>query len=116
MVTKKPKPVSPFHGRWHIVSMTEWDEDYLNEEVQAFIEFDDKGGGSFQFGYVQGNIDYREGLRDGQPAVEFSWEGGAGADGTPMTGRGWAIIRDDGLDGMIYIHQGDESEFEAERA
>jgi hypothetical protein len=43
MAKKKPKPVSPFHGRWHIVSMTEWDEDYLNEEVQAFIEFDDKG-------------------------------------------------------------------------
>ena len=27
-------------GRWHIVSMSQWDEDYLNEEVQAFIEFD----------------------------------------------------------------------------
>jgi hypothetical protein len=116
MAKKRPKPKSPFLGRWHIVSMSMWDEDYLNEEVQAFIEFDDKGGGSFQFGYVQGIIDYREGLRDGQPAVEFSWEGGDGADGTPLTGRGWAILRDDGLNGMIFIHQGDESEFEAELA
>jgi hypothetical protein len=115
MAKKKSKPKSPFLGRWHIVSMSMWDEDYIHEEVQAFIEFDDKGGGSFQFGYVQGNIDYREGLRDGQPAVEFSWEGGDDADGAPLTGRGWAILRENELNGMIFIHQGDESEFEAER-
>ena len=44
MAKAKPKPKSPFTGRWRIVSMSAWDEDYLNEEVQAFIEFDDKGG------------------------------------------------------------------------
>ena len=112
----KATPKSPFLGRWDIVSMSNWDEDYLNEEVQAFIEFDDRGGGSFQFGYVQGIIDYREGLRDGEPCVEWSWEGSDGADGTPTSGRGWAKLGDEGLDGMIFIHQGDESEFEAERA
>lgn len=116
MAKKKLKPKSSFRGRWHIVSMSMWDEDYLNEEVQAYIEFDDKGGGSFQFGYVQGILDYREGLREGQPAAEFSWEGGDGADGTPLTGRGWAVLQEDKLNGMIVIHQGDESDFEAERA
>ena len=60
MAKKKPKP-----GRRSTAAGTSsrcpmWDEDYLNEEVQAFIEFDDKGGGSFQFGYVQGIIDCRE--------------------------------------------------------
>ena len=40
MAKKKSKPKSPFLGRWHIVSMSNWDEDYLNEEVQAFIEFE----------------------------------------------------------------------------
>jgi hypothetical protein len=116
MAKKKPKPKSTFLGRWHIVSMSMWDEDYLNEEVQAFIEFDDKGGSSFQFGYVQGIIDYREGLRDGQPAAEFTWEGGDGADGTPLSGRGWAVLDEDELSGMIFMHLGDESEFDAERA
>ncbi len=116
MAKKKSKPKSPFLGRWHIVSMTAWDEDYLNEEVQAFVEFDDKEGGSFQFGYVLGILDYREGLRGGPPSAEFSWEGGDGADGTPLTGRGWAILQEEGLHGMIFIHQGDESELEAERA
>jgi hypothetical protein len=116
MAKKKSKPKSPFLGRWHIVSMSTWDEDYLNEEVRVYIEFDDKGGGSFQFGYVQGIIDYREGLRDGGPCAEWSWEGGDGADGTPLTGRGWAKLGGEGLVGMILIHLGDESEFEAERA
>jgi hypothetical protein len=116
MAKKMPKPKSLFLGRWQIVSMSAWHEEYLNEEVRAFIEFDDKGGGSFQFGYVQGIIDYREGLRDSQPAAEFSWEGGDGADGTPLTGRGWAKLGDVGLHGMIFIHQGDESKFEATRA
>ena len=59
---------------------------------------------------------YREGLRDGQPAADFSWGGGDGADGTPLTGRGWAKLSDEGIHGMIVIHQGDESEVEATRA
>lgn len=116
MARKKPKPKSPFLGRWHIVSMCAWDEDYFNEEVRAFIEFGENETGSFQFGYVQGETDCREGTRDGQPAVEWSWEGGDGADGTPLTGRGWAKLGDEGLEGMIFIHLGDESGFVAERA
>jgi hypothetical protein len=114
MAKKKSKPKSPFLGRWHIISMSGWDEDYFNEEVQAYVEFEEKG--SFQFGYVQGIMDYREGLRDGEPCVEWSWKGTDGADGTPMSGRGWAKMGEEGLDGMIFIHQGDKSEFEAERA
>jgi hypothetical protein len=39
-----------------------------------------------------------------------------GADGTPLTGRGWAILQEDKLHGMILIHQGDASEFVADRA
>ena len=32
------KKQSPFTGRWRIVSMSAWEDDYLDEEVQAFIE------------------------------------------------------------------------------
>ena len=49
--------MSPFLGRWHIVSMTEWDEDYIHEEVPAFIEFGEHQQGSSQFAYVRGEID-----------------------------------------------------------
>ena len=45
MAKAKPKPQSPFEGRWRIVLMTEWDENYLDGEGQAFIDFDAKGGG-----------------------------------------------------------------------
>ncbi len=34
----KKKHESPFTGLWHIVSMSGWDEDYFNEEVQAFSD------------------------------------------------------------------------------
>jgi hypothetical protein len=116
MAKKKPKPVSPFHGRWHIVSMTEWDEDYLNEEVQAFIEFEANGTGHIQFGYVRGYMDWRQGTRGGQPGVAWTWEGADGADMTEMTGRGWAKLEGAELRGMIVIHLGDESGFVAKRA
>jgi hypothetical protein len=84
----KSKPKSPFLGRWRIVSMSAWEDEYVDVEVEAFIEFNDKGDGSFQIGYVQGQIDHRTTSRGSEPAVEFSWEGGDGADGTPLTGSG----------------------------
>lgn len=111
----KRKSKSPVSGKWRIVSMTEWDEDYLDEEVEAYIDFGSNGLGSFQFGYVQGDIDYRTTERDGKPVVEFSWEGGDAADGTPLTGRGWAVPDGGKLSGMFFIHRGDESGFEARK-
>jgi len=102
-------------GRWSIDSMSMWDKDYIDEEIPGYFEFGPNGLGSFQFGYVQGQIDYRTTTRDGKLAVEFSWEGGDGADGTPMSGRGWAVVEGDQLKGMICIHLGDESEFNATR-
>jgi hypothetical protein len=36
-------------------------------------------------------------------------------DGTPLTGRGWATVQGDGMRGMIFIHLGDDSDFEALR-
>ncbi len=110
----KPKPPSPFEGRWHIVSMSNWDEEYFNEEVQAYIEFEPDQRGEFQFGYVRGDIDYREGQRDGTPAVEWTWDGNDEMD--PAQGRGWAVLEGDELHGKIFFQLSDESDFVAERA
>ena len=74
-MAKKSKAPNPFLGLWHIVSMETWGEDYFNEEVQAFIELEENGTGHFQFGYVSGDMDWRPATRDGEPAVEWSWEG-----------------------------------------
>jgi hypothetical protein len=46
-----------FEGIWHITEMENWDEDYFNMEVQAYIEIDERGSGDFQFGLVTGAID-----------------------------------------------------------
>lgn len=113
MGNRKSKPSIP--GKWRIVSMTEWDEDYLNEEVEAYIEFEKDGHGSFQFGYVQGGIDYELTERDGKPAVEFSWDGVDGADITPLSGWGWAVVEESELHGRIWIHLGDRSGFVARK-
>ena len=109
-----PKPPSPFEGRWHIVSMSMWDEDFINAEEQGYVEFKADRQGEFHFGYVHGVMDCRETTRDGQPAVEWSWEGNDEMD--EASGRGWAVLKDGRLHGMIYFHEGDDSDFVAERA
>ena len=113
MAKSKPKPESPFTGRWRIVSMSAWDEDYINAEVQAFIEFDAQNSGEFQFGYVHGHMDCHLTTRVDEPAVEWTWEGNDEND--PAQGRGWAVVKDDELHGMVFFHEGDDSEFVAKK-
>ncbi len=52
-------------------------------------------------------------MRDGEPAVEWTWDGNDEMD--PAQGRGWAVLEGDELHGMIFFHQGDDSEFVATR-
>lgn len=113
MSKRKPKPASPFLGLWHIVSMSEWDDEYINEEGQPFIEFEKQGGSKFQFGLVSGDISFVETQRDGKPAVEWTWEGMDEME--ECSGRGWATLEGGKLQGMIFFHGGDNSEFVARR-
>ena len=112
-MAKKSKTPSPFEGRWRITSMEMWAQDFVDAEVEGYFEFGPDGLGSFQFGYVSGEIDYRDGTRDGKPSVEWSWEGNDEMD--PASGRGWAVLDSDEIHGLIAFHQGDESEFVAKK-
>lgn len=100
-----------FVGRWRITDMENWDEDYRDLVVPAFIEFSRNGQGAFQFGTVEGWLDCRFGERDGLPLAEFSWDGQN--DNDPGCGRGWVVLRAGCLEGRIFIHCGDDSSFEA---
>lgn len=101
-----------FQGMWHITKMEMWNENAMNMEVRAFIEFMDDRKGRFQFCLVQGFTDCRFETRDGLPFVEFSWNGFSEHD--PMSGRGWARLDGHGLmSGRIFIHDADESGFSA---
>jgi len=112
-MAKKAKSPSPFEGRWRITAMKVWSQDVVDAEVEGFVEFGPNGLGSFQFAYVSGDIDYRDGTRDGKPSVEWSWAGNDEMD--PAKGSGWAVILGDEIRGVIAIHHGDKSEFEATR-
>jgi hypothetical protein len=58
-MVKSSKAPNPFTGRWRIVSMEQWDQDYVDEEEEGYFEFTDKGWGQFHFGYVHGQMDCR---------------------------------------------------------
>jgi len=110
------KEKSGIIGRWNILEMSAWDEEFIHMAGQAYIEFRDHNrSGEFGFGAVTGDLDYRLGERDGLPLVEWCWLGFD--EGDPTCGRGWAVLQPDGnLAGEIFIHGGDESGFTACRA
>jgi len=102
----------PFTGTFKITHMDEWDQDFVDEEVPAFIRFDPDGQGAFHFGYVHGDMAVEFTERDGKPAAEWSWEGNDEMD--PASGRGWVVLQDDGtLKGMLFFHNGESSGFTA---
>ena len=101
-------------GRWRIVEMDLWDREAIDLVGPATIEFGPDYTASFRFVAVEAWMDCRRAVRDGQPAVEFSWEGSD--DGDPASGRGWAAVEDGGsLVGHIWFHMGDDSGFRAVR-
>src|SRR5215475_10439754 len=59
------------------------------------------------------SMDCRLTTRDGEPAVEWTWDGNDEMD--PAQGRGWAVVKGDELHGMIFFHGGDDSEFVAKK-
>jgi hypothetical protein len=108
------KKIQPFIGKWSIVEMEVWDQEYVNMEVPGHLTFKKDGTGHFQFGLVQGWMDCRVETVDGRERIEFSWEGQDELD--PASGRGWAVIENEELRGRIFFHMGDDSGFEAKRS
>ena len=107
------KKENPFLGRWRITWMEQWDQDFVDEEEEGYIEFEKDNLGQFHFGYVHGHMDCHVTTRDGKPAVEFSWEGNDEMD--HALGRGWAVIEGDQIEGTLFFHGGDSSAFRAKR-
>jgi hypothetical protein len=87
---------------------------YDDEDLEPFIEFERSETGQFQFGYVYGEMDCQVTERDGKPAVEFSWDGNDETE--HVFGRGWAVLDGEDLEGMIFFHLGDDTDFTAKRA
>ena len=94
--------------------MEHWDNEFIDLVVPGHITFKKNGEGEFQFGAVQGYIDYRIETWGDLERLEFSWEGNDEMD--PVSGRGWAEIKGDELHGRLYFHMGDDSWFIAKRS
>lgn len=106
------KSVAPLVGRWRIVEMSGWDRDAIDLVEPGFIEFAGDGAGQFGFIAVRGWLDCRAAEREGRAGVEFSWEGVD--EGDQVSGRGWATVVNDSIEGHLFFHLGDDSSFRAE--
>jgi hypothetical protein len=100
-----------FIGKWRITEMEQWDADYIDLVAPGYFEFRKNGTGEFQFGAIEGDIDFYIENVENQQRLEFSWMGHDEYD--PVAGRGWAVIKNKALFGRIYFHMGDESWFKA---
>lgn len=98
-------------GRWRIVEMPDYVEDYPDMLEPAYILFEADGSGEFAFGCVTGHI---WSSSTSTRAIDFSWDGNDEMD--QVNGDGDAELQPDGsLHGQICFHNGDEANFIARR-
>jgi hypothetical protein len=112
-MTAKSHHRRPFIGEWCLVEMALWDRADLDLLGPAYLTLDRRGQGTMRFLAIEAGVDYRPAVRDGQPAIEFSFEGND--EGDRISGRGWAELTSDTLRGHVYFHDGDDSSFRATR-
>ncbi|WP_312022772.1 hypothetical protein [Bradyrhizobium sp. 2S1] len=74
-MAKAPGFAKAFAGRWRIVEMDVWDNDFLDLVEEAHLTFQGKSDDEIAFGALKGFLDVRYGTRDGSACTEFSWEG-----------------------------------------
>lgn len=103
---------SSFIGRWRIVEMEQWDQDFIDLVAPGHLTLSSGGRGRLCFGAVDATLDWRgdaEGKR-----VDFSFEGFD--EGDEISGRGRAHLDGTTLTGRIFFHLGDESGFMARKS
>ena len=101
-------------GKYKITEMEQWDLDFIDAQGDGYIDFGSDGIGSFMFGYVDGDIDYRKSKGTQESKVEFSWSGNDEMD--EASGRGWfEAVSGDEIYGVLCFHMGDESWVKAKK-
>jgi hypothetical protein len=79
LIAKVPGFAKAHAGRWRIVEMDVWDNDFLNLVEEAHLTLQGKSDGEIAFGALKGFLGYS--TRDGSACAEFSW----GRTGREMT-------------------------------
>ena len=98
-------------GTQHIYEMEMWDEEFFNEEGQAYIRLEEDAPGEFNFSVLRGGID---GKIIGK-TFEFNWEGIDGKFDKSGSGK-IKLKSEDLIEGEFWIYLGDSSTFLARRA
>jgi hypothetical protein len=101
-----------FAGRWRIVEMEQWDQDFVDLVSPGHITFARGGRGELHFGAVDATLDWR--ADDTGSRADFSFEGFD--EGDEVSGSGWAELNGGELKGWFAFHLGDESGFVARKA
>lgn len=102
-----------FLNKWLIKEMDMWDSDYINMEVDGYIEIYNECNGNFQFGLVKGDIIYKINKVNNKEILKFKFTAVDECD--PVTGTGWMEIVENGVaEGEFSFDNGDISGFVAE--
>jgi hypothetical protein len=102
-----------FIGGWEIVSSPDFDDEYLNGEVEPYLKLKQAGTrvtGNYHVGLQQGSID---GRLQSDKLVFFSFEGMD--EHHEVNGAGMLMLRGDQLTFVLMYHQGDDFMFECKR-
>jgi hypothetical protein len=99
-------------GRWKITEMEQWELEFLDMVEPAHITFEKGGWGSFHFGCVDADFEWR--LDPGSGRVDFTIQGFDEED--DVDGKGWAKAESKLMIGHIGFHPGEESGFKAKKA
>ena len=103
-----------FDGMWIVVSSPDFDDDYLQEEGEPYVQLKQKGDrveGVYHIGLQSGGID---GRLQGENQMRFSFEGMDEMD--EVNGSGIATVDGDRLTFVLEYHMGDAWTYECERA
>jgi hypothetical protein len=99
-----------FTGYWRISHTDGWGRAALDLIRPAHLRFSGRSGSLLMIA-IEASLDCR--YEKGR--VDFSLFGTDELD--PIAGRGWATIDKAGkMKGMLFLHDGDETEFKAEKA
>jgi hypothetical protein len=101
-------------GKWRIIEMSEWEQDFVDLVAPGHLTIKADGMGDLAFGAFEAGLDCRVEKKSDSERLSFSF---AGFDeGDEASGRGWAVVKGNQMEGWFSFHLGDESTFKAIRS
>lgn len=105
--------LNAFLGKWEIIEMPDFGDDYIYAEETAHVEFNEEQTGHFKFGYVFGHVGIRE-IKEvnSESILNFDWEGNDEMD--EASGHGMIKLKSKAeIEGTINFLFGDSHAFKA---